>query len=146
MVENIAKEKENALYLYFLLLSQNFNKNSFSWSFISPLATKTLIWILFHGHLKRTMCHKDLNTVWDFIKFSIRTATTIRRHNSLGPGGSVVSVSLMTWWLWVWSPVEANFLSGAFSPLTSAEASEKVVGGFVKMVWESQETHVRHWP
>ena len=31
----------------------------------------------------------------------------------------------MTWWLWVRSPVEAFFLSGVFSPLTSAEACEK---------------------
>ena len=34
-------------------------------------------------------------------------------------------VGLMTWWLWVRSPVEATFLSGVFSPLTSAEACEK---------------------
>ena len=34
-------------------------------------------------------------------------------------------VRLMTWWLWVRSPVEATFLSGVFSPLTSAEACEK---------------------
>ena len=32
---------------------------------------------------------------------------------------------LMIWWLWVRSPVEATFLSGVFSPLTSAEACEK---------------------
>ena len=31
----------------------------------------------------------------------------------------------MTWWLWVRFPVEATFLSGVFSPLTSAEACEK---------------------
>ena len=29
------------------------------------------------------------------------------------------------WWLRVRSPVEATFLSGVFSPLTSAEAREK---------------------
>ena len=34
-------------------------------------------------------------------------------------------VGLMTWWLWVRSPVQAAFLSGVFSPLTSAEACEK---------------------
>ena len=34
-------------------------------------------------------------------------------------------VGLMTWWLRVRSPVEATFLSGVFSPLTSAEASGK---------------------
>ena len=32
---------------------------------------------------------------------------------------------LMTWWFWVCNLVEANFLSGVFSPLTSAEACEK---------------------
>ena len=34
-------------------------------------------------------------------------------------------VGLMTWWLRVRSPVEATFLSGVFSPLTSAEAYGK---------------------
>ena len=34
-------------------------------------------------------------------------------------------VGLMTWWLCVRSPVEANFLSGVFSPLTFAEACGK---------------------
>ena len=34
-------------------------------------------------------------------------------------------VGLMTWWLRVRSPVEATFLSGVFSPLTSAEACGK---------------------
>ena len=38
---------------------------------------------------------------------------------------SVDRVGLMTWWLWVRDPVEAKFLSGVFSPLTSAEACEK---------------------
>ena len=34
-------------------------------------------------------------------------------------------VGLMTYWLWVQDPVDANFLSGVFSPLTSTEACEK---------------------
>ena len=34
-------------------------------------------------------------------------------------------VKLMTWWLRVLSQVEANFLSGVFSPFTSAEACEE---------------------
>ena len=34
-------------------------------------------------------------------------------------------VGLITWWLRVRSPVEETFLSGVFSPLTSAEACEK---------------------
>ena len=40
-------------------------------------------------------------------------------------GGSEVSVSDSSWWLRVRSPVEANFLSGVFSPPTSAETCEK---------------------
>ena len=42
-------------------------------------------------------------------------------------------VGLMTWWLLVRSPVEANFLSGVFSPLKACEHVKhvrKVVGGF----------------
>ena len=31
----------------------------------------------------------------------------------------------MTWWLRVQDPAEANFLSGIFSPITSAEVREK---------------------
>ena len=34
-------------------------------------------------------------------------------------------VGLMTWWLRVRFPVEATFLSGLISPLTSAKACEK---------------------
>ena len=34
-------------------------------------------------------------------------------------------VRLMTWWLLVRYPIEADFLSGVLSPLTSAEACEK---------------------
>ena len=34
-------------------------------------------------------------------------------------------VGLMTWRLWVWSLVEANFLYGVFLPLTSSEVCEK---------------------
>ena len=41
-------------------------------------------------------------------------------------------VRFMTWWLGIRSPVEKTFLSSMFSPLTSAEACEKVVGGFRK--------------
>ena len=41
------------------------------------------------------------------------------------PGLSGERVGLMTWWLRVRVIVEAKFLSGIFSPLTSAEAYEK---------------------
>ena len=46
---------------------------------------------------------------------------------SLAPPGwlSCERVKLMTGRLWVRDPVETNFLSGVFSPLTSAEACEK---------------------
>ena len=45
----------------------------------------------------------------------------------MGPPGwlSGERIGLMTWWLRVRYPVEANFLSGVFSPLTSAEVCEK---------------------
>ena len=55
-------------------------------------------------------------------------------------------VGLVTWWLRVRSPVEATFLSGVFSPLTSAEACGKSSQWLWKEkllvpVRESQETH-----
>ena len=44
-------------------------------------------------------------------------------------------VGLMTWWLRVQDLAEANFLSGVFSPLISAEVCErKVVSSFGKNV------------
>ena len=46
--------------------------------------------------------------------------------NNAPPGWlSGERVGPMTWWLRVRSPVEATFLSGVFSPLTSAAACEK---------------------
>ena len=54
----------------------------------------------------------------------------------------------MTWWLWVRSPIEADFPSGVLSPLTSAEACEKSSRWLwiekLVLLWESQEIHVRH--
>ena len=60
------------------------------------------------------------------------------KYKPLGEGGCISTrgkappgwlsgerVGLMTWWLRVRSLVKANFLSGVFSPLTSAEACEK---------------------
>ena len=41
-------------------------------------------------------------------------------------------VGVVTWWLWVRDPDEANFLSGVFSPLTSAEACEKRIWWLLK--------------
>ena len=52
-------------------------------------------------------------------------------HSLLPHLGSMVSMSdswpvrLMTCWLWVWDPVEVNFLSGVLLSLTSAEACQK---------------------
>ena len=37
-------------------------------------------------------------------------------------------VGLMTWWFLVPDPLEAKFFPSVFSPLTSAETCEKVVG------------------
>ena len=59
--------------------------------------------------------------------------STVMKGNSCKPSSfdalpmwlSGERVRFMIWWLRVRSPVEANFLSGVFSPLTSAEACEK---------------------
>ena len=56
----------------------------------------------------------------------------------MGPPGwlSGERIGLMTWWLRVRYTVEANFLSGVFSPLTLPKYVRKVVGGFgKKVVW-----------
>ena len=68
-----------------------------------------LIWAHGHGHYKN---------IWRNLKdLCVKSAP---------PGWlSGERVGLMTWWLGVRSPVEATFLSGVFSPLTSAEAYEK---------------------
>ena len=50
---------------------------------------------------------------------------TYKSKEALSEWLSGEHVGLMTWWLWVQYLVEANFLSGVFSPLTSAEACEK---------------------
>ena len=50
-------------------------------------------------------------------------------------------VKLMTWWLWVRSPVEANFLSGVISPLISAEAFEKSS----QWLWKEKWYHGGWW-
>ena len=63
-------------------------------------------------------------------------------HQSMRPrpGGSVASVSnSMTRWLRVPSPVEATFLSGVFSSLTSAEACEESSG------WLWKEKLCKYW-
>ena len=81
--------------------------------------------------------HYEKNTL-NNIKVGHKTKckTKIRRYRLLvvnsflwkeAPTGwlSGVPGGLMIWWLLVRSPVEANFLSGVVSPLTSAEACEK---------------------
>ena len=50
----------------------------------------------------------------------------------------------MTCWLLVRDPIKANFLSCVFSPLTSAEACEKVIGGFGKKSCVSTEKARNH--
>ena len=87
--------------------------------------------------------------VWERVNFCVKHQLAIRFHQNfteiylpwlssetkefdsvktmVAPPGwlSGERVRLMTWWLRVRSPVEATFLSGVFSPLTSAEACEK---------------------
>ena len=75
----------------------------------------------------------DVNNVQDLERILRREWDRIPMHivrnltmTSNPPGWlSGERVGLMTWWLRVRSPVEATFLSGVFSPLTSAEACEK---------------------
>ena len=65
-----------------------------------------------------------------FQQTTIENIITACGENARSEFGSVTvsrpaRVGLMTWWLGVRYPVKANFLSGVFSPLTSAEACEK---------------------
>ena len=70
----------------------------------------------------RAGCPRIHLLLMNFLKVTWPFCLTIK----LPPGWlSGENVGLMNWWLWVWSPVEATFLSGVFSPLTSAEACEK---------------------
>ena len=48
-------------------------------------------------------------------------------------------VGVLTWWLWVRYLVEVNFLSGVFSPPTSAEACEKT------SLWLWKKKLCLHW-
>ena len=62
------------------------------------------------------------------VRLSVNVHASLRKVNLIpAPPGwlSGERVGLMTWWLGVRFPDEANFLSGVFSPLTSAEACEK---------------------
>ena len=93
--ENIEEKGEIARYEQFLLFSQCFHKS-----------------FLFEYRLVNT-CISNL--------VPCSTICTTAPPGWL----SGESVGLMTWWLWIRSPVEANFLSGVFPPLTSAEACEK---------------------
>ena len=96
--------------------------------------------------------------VTESVKTHLRNPLTKRGLNSLplnpeAPPGWLKGehVGLMTWWLWVRSPVKANILSSLFLHSPLQKHVRKVVGGFGKkavlvLVWESQETHVRHRP
>ena len=68
-----------------------------------------------------SLCRRE---VFYLFSTSISKASSFRY---VAPPGwlSGERVGLMTWWLWVRSPVEATFLPGVFSPLTSTEACEK---------------------
>ena len=60
------------------------------------------------------------------IKSNMKKITDLLNQDAALPGRlSGERVGLTIWWLWVRSPVEANFLSSVFSPLSSAEACEK---------------------
>ena len=60
-----------------------------------------------------------------FVFYALSPYMTFKNYNTLSVWLSGEHVGLVTWWLPVRYPVEANFLSDVFSPLTSAEACEK---------------------
>ena len=101
-----------------------------------------LIWLTgFSYVIKRTWhlvdcCDKTLlNSSWETFSSSpkarletfFKTRLISFLYQQLAPPRwlSGEHVGLMTWWLWVRSPVEATFLSGVFSPLTSAGVCEE---------------------
>ena len=71
-----------------------------------------------HGHVWSMI--KDLVLIWWIY---VDMMFILFKPRQVAQSGEIVG--LVTWWLWVWEPVETNFLSGVFLPLTSASACEK---------------------
>ena len=82
-----------------------------------------LVWLRFFYPLSSFLQPSIGTRMWCSC-FLLASVTCLDLH---APPGwlSGECVRLVTWWLWVRFQVEANFLSGIFSPLTSAEACEK---------------------
>ena len=83
--------------------------------------------------LEKTKIISKLNLHWNGLLQMLSKWTNLKSYHPV-KGYTCITlprwlsgerVGLMTWWLWVWSLVEANFLSSVFSPLTSVEAYEK---------------------
>ena len=75
----------------------------------------------FFNHMYVFLVRVGRHIVFCCASFSLSVCPSQAPHGLL----SGECVGLMTWWLRVRSPVEVIFLSGVFSPLTSAEACEK---------------------
>ena len=136
-LENKSWKKEKLIFFTrgFLLIRLKFNGLSQIWLVFSNLTSLRFSWA------NAVTCNRQLPTKLDlFIFFSLifpcwhiawhnllKTILNVCHWSPLVPPRwlSGERVGLMTWWLWVRSPVEATFLSGVFSPLTSAEACEK---------------------
>ena len=100
----------------------------------------------FWKHCGRRKCLLAFFSFFNFTKQKIHALKCTRMTFSSALPGCLSGecVGLMTWWLWVWYPVEANFLSGVFLPLTSAEACEKSSRWLWKESCETQETCLCH--
>ena len=98
-----------------------------------------LVWLLLYWNLVNTW-----TMVWCSARDSFQPSVTHGLRIIILKGVpprwlSGECVGLMTWWLWVRSQVEASFLSGVFSPLTSAEACEK------SSLWLWKEKLCKYW-
>ena len=95
-------------------------------SFLDFTSTRLGLWsVLSNNTPTKILWEKEkmlVNSIF-FFSHGVFKSFLSRYHSNLGPPRwlSGKHVKLMTWWLWVRYPVKANFLSGVFSPLTSAE-------------------------
>ena len=111
---------EIAHYEQFLLFPHCFQKACF------PGTSKSVIvWEWVNSSVDSLRLFRDGSIPHFF--FCLPCGNDVPLSLTLAPPGwlSGERVGLMTWWLRVRSPVEATFLYGVFSPLTSAEACEK---------------------
>ena len=110
---------------YFSCLMLTVHKSIFPRQFINRYLTSTLSW---HWRANRSAIPIIMSAKGERYYFQFKRLVCCGRgSNPWAPPGwlSGERVGLMTRWMWVRSPFEATFLSGVFSPLTSAEACEE---------------------